>query len=131
MKGQFRSDAEGMVPNKEAKLAISLKSINKEKDFLFSDESYYILQVHLLSQFFQMRKSTQVVQGWAEDGGGWFGEGISFRMENSQMAHKLARWALASETTGTMAAFSAAYQLFLTDVCRTISHSLIFSKTID
>ena len=47
------------------------------------------------------------------------------------MAHKLAHRALASETTGTVAAFPAAYQLFLTDVCRTISHSLISSKTID
>ena len=78
-----------------------------------------------------MGKSTQVVQGWAEDERGWFGEGISFWMEDSQMAHKLAPQALASGTNDTMAAFLAAYQLFLTDESRTVSHSLLSYKTIN
>jgi len=52
-------------------------------------------------------------------------------MEDSQMAHKLAPQALASGTNDTMAAFLAAYQLFLTDVCRTVSHSLLSYKTIN
>lgn len=71
------------MPKKEAKLALSLNSINKG-DFLFGDESYYILQVPLLSQLFQMGKSTPVVldweagaeKGWAKDGCGWLQEGI-------------------------------------------------------
>lgn len=67
---------------------------------------------------------------WAKDGGGWFGERIQFWIENSQMAHKLAHLALASETNESMAVFRAADQLFLTDICRAISHSL-FSKTLD
>ena len=98
---------------------------------MFSGESYCILQVPLLSQLFQMEKSTQVVQGWAEDERGWFREGISFRMEDSQTAHKLAPQALASGTNETMAAFLAAYQLFLTDVCRTVSYSRLSYKTIN
>lgn len=45
------------------------------------------------------------------------------------MAHKLAPQALASGTNETMAAFLAAYQLFLTDVYRTVSYSLLYYKT--
>ena len=47
------------------------------------------------------------------------------------MAHKLAPQALASGTNDTMAAFLAAYQLFLTDESRTVSHSLLSYKTIN
>lgn len=47
------------------------------------------------------------------------------------MAHKLAHPALTSGTTETVAALPAASQWFLTDGCGTISHSLLFPKTID
>lgn len=47
------------------------------------------------------------------------------------MVHILAHQALASGTAETMAAFPAPYRLFVTNLYRTISHSLLFSKTID
>lgn len=42
------------------------------------------------------------------------------------MARKLAHLALVSGTAKIMAAFPAASHLFLTDMCRTILHSLLF-----